>query len=430
MQTAREVKLREAILDDLHKLQEIVDKADRTADDNQNARNLQAQIETNEAELADEVKVSAALSKREGYEGETRVSAIAAKGERDERGNPKERDTRSMGQRFAESDAFKAYRENPNGKSQPVPMGSLYLPFQQRALIYGGALSADMVRPQLLAGIQTPREPIGTMAVRDVLLGGTTTSDSITFVKENVFTNAAATVAEATLVSEGLKPESSLTFTQVTAPVEVIAHGIPLTRQAIDDVPQLQSYVEGRLLDGLRREENDQLLNGDGTAPNISGILDQSGIQNLDQTYFTGAAVQNPGAGGPENFNRILRSKTLLMTTGDSQATFLVANPTDWEVLITLADTTDQYFGMGPFDAAQTPRIWGLDVVLTEDKAAGSYLVGDGTAAQVWDRWAAQVQIFDQHSDYAARNLYYLRAEERVGLTVFRPAAFALVDAV
>jgi hypothetical protein len=56
--------------------------------------------------------------------------------------------------------------------------------------------------------------------------------------------------------------------------------------------------------------------------------------------------------------------------------------------------------------------------------------VGDGTAAQVWDRMAAQLLIADQHSDFFVRNMYVLLAEERLGLAVYRPAAFALVDAV
>jgi hypothetical protein len=68
--------------------------------------------------------------------------------------------------------------------------------------------------------------------------------------------------------------------------------------------------------------------------------------------------------------------------------------------------------------------------VLTEDKAAGSYVVGDGTAAQVWDRMAATLLIADQHSDFFVRNMFVLLAEERLALAVYRAAAFALVDAV
>lgn len=303
------------------------------------------------------------------------------------------------------------------------------LNMDQRALVYTGAFPASMKPAQVLPGIQRPNEPIGGRAVRQVLLGGTTTQNSITFAKENVFTNAAAMVAEAVSTVTGAKPESSLTFTEVTVSLGNAAHWIPVSRQALDDVAQLRSYIEGRLIDGLIREENDQLLNGDGTSPNLSGLLDQSGIQVLDQTYFTGAPVNTAsGLGSAEMFNRILRAKTLIMTTGDSSATFTIVNPTDYESLLTAADTTENYFGAGPFSTGTNPRIWGLEVVQTEAMTAGNYLVGDGTAAQVWDRQSIQIFMADQHDDFFIRNLFVLLAEERLGLTVYRPAAFALVD--
>ena len=421
---------REKVQSLLSQIEDLAKKEDRDAQDSERGVALLADLETAEKEFDEQRKLDAASEKRKAFEtpATDRLSGIVLADQESERARL-DRRLISLGRRFADDQAVKDYRANARGKSAPFEVGSFYGSAEERAVIYGGALAADMVRPQLLAGVVRGNEPIGTTAVRDVLLNGRTTSDSVLFVKENVFTNAAATVAEATATNNGGKPESSLTFTQASAPVEVIAHWIPITRQALDDVPMLQSYVEGRLIDGLRREENDQLLNGDGTSPNISGILDQSGIQDLDQTYFTGAAVQSAGE-GPENFNRILRAKTLIMTTGDSMATFIVMNPTDWELLITSADANFNYFGPGPFTSnGGTQRIWGLEVVLTEDKTAGSYLVGDGTAAQVWDRWDARVLIADQHSDFFIRNLFVLLAEERLGLTVYRPAAFALVDA-
>lgn len=423
MPTKLETQLREKFLTLSANILQITEKNpdDVTADEKQNVRTMTAELETVENDWNEARKTSQLLDKRAQFEviEGGRVSGVVAQEEQP----TQKRESRLA--KFGDSDQLKEYRRNPAGKSDPFPVGSFR---EERAVIYGGALAADMVRPQLLPGIQRPNEAIGVRAMRDVLLGGRTTSDSIMYILENVFTNAAATVSEATASNNGAKPESSLTFTQTSDPVEVIAHWIPITRQALDDVPQLQSYVEGRLFDGLVRVENDQLLNGNGTAPNISGILDRSGIQNLDQTYFTGAAVKEVGT-GMENFNRILRGKTLIATTGDSMATFVAMSPAEWESLITTGDANDNYYGMGPFAGADAARLWGLDVVQTEAKAAGSYLVGDGTAAQVWDRWDARILIADQHSDFFIRNLLVLLAEERLGLSVYRPAAFALVDA-
>lgn len=437
IQTQRYRELRDAVQRDLNEIEAIAKKAERTDADQERIRELSLRLFGDDgdggtdAQLAEERKVCETLERRAQFE---RPNGEAIGRYDGDAGEAATRPTRapSLGRGFATNRIVADYRANPRGKSAPYEVRSFFGPEnlwapEERAVIYGGALAADMVRPQLLAGVVRGNEPIGTRAVRDVLLNGRTNSDSVLFVKENVYTNAAATVAEATTTSDGAKPESSLTFTQDSAPVQVIAHWIPITRQALDDVPMLQSYVEGRLIDGLRREENDQLLNGDGTAPNISGILDQSGLQNLDQTYFTGAAVLNVGA-TPENFQRVLRGKTLVMTTGDSMATFVIVNPTDWENFIARVDGDLNFYGPGPFSNDTLPRLWGLDVVVTEDKAAGSVLIGDGTAAQVWDRWDARVLIADQHSDFFVRNLFVLLAEERLTLTVYRPAAFALVD--
>lgn len=59
------------------------------------------------------------------------------------------------------------------------------------------------------------------LTVRDLLAQGRITSNALEYVRENVFTNAAALIAEGTL-----KPESNITFTKETANVKTIAHWI------------------------------------------------------------------------------------------------------------------------------------------------------------------------------------------------------------
>jgi hypothetical protein len=146
MPTSREVKLREQLLSDLHTLEAIVAKEDRTPDDNTNARNLQAQIETTEAELADERKISAAMDRKDQYKAdEGRASAVVPQ---PENGQPERRTSKLLD--FGTSDPIKEYRDRPVGTSEPFKLGPMR---EERALIYGGALSADMVRPTLLPGI-------------------------------------------------------------------------------------------------------------------------------------------------------------------------------------------------------------------------------------------------------------------------------------
>ena len=44
------------------------------------------------------------------------------------------------------------------------------------------------------------------------------------------------------------------------------------TKQILDDVPQLRSYIDGRLRYGLEYVEEGQLLNGGGTGTDLNGI--------------------------------------------------------------------------------------------------------------------------------------------------------------
>lgn len=358
-------------------------------------------------------------------------------------------DLRSPMVRFLDSDAYAAYRKNPRGKSEALAIGSFHKRLRRavrldgeardamdtRGLIYSAGVEAGaaaILEPEVLPTIYRGRE--APLMMRDVLLNAETTSNAITVLRENVFTNAAAEVPEATATSstgytDAAKPESSLTFTQETFDVATIAHWIPITRAVLDDVSFLRTYVEARLIIGLKRRENDEILNGDGTGANITGLYETANIQVADDAYFTGAPVQNAGT-DLENFERVLRAKTLVSTVGEAQATFVVLNPSDYEVFQTLANANNNYYGGGPFAAGGVPTLWGLPVVVDENNDAGRALVGDGTMAAVVDRMDAQIFVSDSHSDFFTHNMLAFLAEERMALPVFRPAAFVDVELV
>lgn len=333
---------------------------------------------------------------------------------------------KSPGTALIESESFQYARKNTRGNmaSPVIIKDGFFGPDATKAVIGSATVPGSALFAQVLPGIYRGMER--PLVLRDVLMNLQTTSDNITVMQENVFTNSAAEVAEATLVSNGAKPESAITFTEATFPVQIIAHWLPVTRQLLEDLAFMRGYIDDRLLTGLRRREDAQFLNGNGTAPNIRGILQTSGIQNLDQTYFTGAAVKNVGTDN-ENINRIRRGIRVLQVTGQSQPSFIVMNPADAENIDTSADADRQYLLGGPL-AATPRRIWGLPIVESDNMAAGGVLIGDGQMAAVVDRGNAAIYTTDSHSDFFVRNLFVVLAEERVALPVFRPAAFAFVD--
>src|SRR3546814_19288891 len=81
------------------------------------------------------------------------------------------------------------------------------------------------------------------MTIRDLLTPGRTTSSSIQYPQETGFTNSAATHTE----TDGTaKTQSEIKFDIKTATVTTIAHWVLATRQLLDAVAMLPSYIEGR----------------------------------------------------------------------------------------------------------------------------------------------------------------------------------------
>src|SRR5207248_5858794 len=87
------------------------------------------------------------------------------------------------------------------------------------------------------------------------------------------FTNNAAETAEA-----GTYPESALSTTEQTATVRKVAASLPVTDEQFEDEPRARDYVNNRLEYQLRARLDSQILNGNGTAPNLRGILNVAGI--------------------------------------------------------------------------------------------------------------------------------------------------------
>jgi HK97 family phage major capsid protein len=281
--------------------------------------------------------------------------------------------------------------------------------FHATTLTTDPASGGDLIRPTYLPGIQSLQ--FARMVVADLLASGTTDSNSIVYMVETTFTNAAAAVAEG-----AAKPESTLVFDQLSEPVRKLAHWLPVTEEMLEDVSAIRSYIDARLRLGIQLEEEDQLLNGDGTAPNISGILDRT----------IGAAVARDAS--QSNADAILEQIMALFASSFLMADGVVMNPADWATTIMTKSQAGDYLTAGPFSPIQSPTLWGLPVVVTPTIVAATALVGPfKQAAQVFRKGGLRVEASNSHQDYFIKNLVAIRAEERLALAVYRPTAFGKV---
>lgn len=312
----------------------------------------------------------------------------------------------TVGAQVVASEEFEAFRQNPRG--------SFRMPVQAK-VTEDAASGGDLIVPDRVPGIVGPG--LRRLTIRDLIAWGRTGSNSIEFARELVYTNAAGVVSENP--SDG-KPESNITFEADSAPVATIAHWIHASRQVLSDVSMLQSYIDGRLRHGLKLVEEAQLLKGSGVGLNIDGI------------YTQAQAYSNPGVvvTAETRIDR-LRLALLQVELSEYSADAIVLNPIDWAAIELLKTATENAYLFASPRAVTTPVLWGRNVVPTQAMTATEFLVGafgGGMAVQGWDREDANVQISLEDRDNFIKNMVTLRCEERVGLTVFRPAAFVKGD--
>jgi len=307
----------------------------------------------------------------------------------------------SMGEQLTESDGYKAFVSNPHGTFR-MPV--------QAAIGSESGSAGDLIVPDRLPGIQSPM--LRRLTVRDLISWGRTSSNSIEYARENLFTNSAAPVDEN---PAGGKPESQLTFDATSAPIITIAHWIHASKQVLADVPMLQSYVDGRLRYGLKFVEEAQLLKGSGVNLNLNGI------------YTQASAYVNPGVNVmSETRADRLRLAILQCELAEYPVDGIVINPIVWANIELTKNMMYEYTFTNARSIMQ-PSLWGRTVVATQAMGANEFLVGafgGGLAVQGWDREDVNVQISLEDRDNFIKNMVTIRCEERVGLTVYRPEAF------
>lgn len=269
-----------------------------------------------------------------------------------------------------------------------------------------------LVRPDRLPGIVPGA--FRSLNVLDVIPTGQTASNQVEYTQEDTFTNNAAERAEGIA-----KPETDLTFKLVQEPVRTIAHWLKVSKQVMEDAPALESYVNNRLVHGVRRRLQFQILRGNGTSPNLAG-LSASGRH----TAFSPSS-------GDSALDSINRAKYAVIGA-DFSANVVLINPADWGAIERNKVSGGGYvLGDG---AAVTyvangmiPMVWGLMVVPSNDVESGKFYVMDTNATQLFVRSGVSVEFGFVNTDFT-QNLMTIRAEMRGAMAVFQPTAVRYGD--
>jgi HK97 family phage major capsid protein len=322
----------------------------------------------------------------------------------------------SLGQQFIGSDAYAAikgglHRSQSTWRTPSAELDPYWHQPMAATLTEDPASGGALVQPQYIAPgiLAIPQRPL---MVGDLFASGTTGSNQVVYMREKTWVNAAAPVLEG-----GIKPESTLIFESAADPVRKIAHWLPVSEEMLEDVAQITSYIDARLRLGVLMKEEDQLLNGTGIAPELAGLLGRAGL------------TPDHARVDPETNADAMLAQTMIVYA----ASFLmpdayIMNPVNWTKTILTKTSTGEYYTGGPFSPIQSPTLWGLPVAVTPATAAGNAVVGAfKTGAQIFRHGGLRVEASNSHADFFIKNLVAIRAEERLALAVYRPAAFGEV---
>lgn len=324
---------------------------------------------------------------------------------------------------FVNDDRFKKWLDliAPKGSAVADGMELKSPAVETKSLVYSSSTSGGaMVRRDYYPTVELPLRPL---SILDVVTHIPTTSNLIEYVRVTALTRAAAITPEATATSStgysnAAKPEAGMTLEIVQTAVKTIPVWMPVTRQILQDVPQLQAMIENFLRMDTELALEDEIVTGAGGSSHFVG---------LDNT--PGLTPQPYDSAGEPLLTTTRKARTKVRTIGRANPTAYLLNPYDWESIdLTRANNGAFYFG-GPMQMGQK-MLWGLPVIECEGVPQGTGFVGDLRQIVVWDRESSTIRITDSHSDFFTHNMIAVLAELRAAMGVLRPAAIVKMDFV
>lgn len=224
-----------------------------------------------------------------------------------------------------------------------------------------------------------------------------------------------ASVAEATL-----KPQFDLKLIEAAGNAEWIAGLIRISRNMLDDVEGMTTFLQSRLPELLLRAEDQQLLSGTGTSPQVKGITvagnftAPTGSATIDVEQLVQAIAQLEGY--------------------DREANGILLNPSDW-YNIWLTKSTGSVAGLYNLPSEMIQRvndqmfIAGVPVFRSTAIAVDKFIVGDWSmGANLILREAPRVEFFREDGINVRENMITVRVEERIAFPVYGDNYFIYGD--
>ncbi|MGW0642377.1 phage major capsid protein [Streptomyces badius] len=338
-------------------------------------------------------------------------------------------DTATLGGQFVKSALYEEFRkQHPSGlgEGSAVSIGRTRVGSLKEWMAGRKATSAPL---QVGLGHVAPiRMPMVDQVDRDNLtildlISRGESDGPFEYLQVTGVTRNAAVVQDEILPGDpdtALKPTSTIQTELADAKPYTYADGYDVTNALLSNAPALASYMDNELEYSLDWVVEDMLLNGTGTNGQPKGLLHTTGVQELTYTPGTDAMAQ---------VKAIRQAITKITTLPGGNVTAALMSPEDDEAWDLMQDANDRFFGQGPF--GQGPNTsWGRARALSQRLAPGTVILGDWRQMALLDVEGLSILAFNQHKDYAQRNLVYVRAELRAMQVIWKPNRLIVVKPV
>lgn len=312
-----------------------------------------------------------------------------------------------IGDMFVESNAFKGYASGQGvGPVAHLDIELSQLLRPQNTLFETGAgWAPESTRTGIVTEFATRPAP----DVVDFIPQIPTSQAKVVYMEETTFTNNAAEAAENSLYGE-----AALQLTEQEQSVRKIAVWLPLTDEQLEDEPQARGYVNNRLVFMLRQRLDLQALQGNGTAPNLTGTENVTGIQSQ-------------ALGTDTTEDAIYKLFTSIRDDGFAEPSVVFIRPSKFQT-VRLRKTSDGIYIWGHPSMSGPETMWGVPVKQTTAVTSTKAVAGDyPNHSFLAPRRGVDVQITNAHSDFFVNGKQAMRADLRVAMIHLRPKAFGEV---
>jgi HK97 family phage major capsid protein len=309
---------------------------------------------------------------------------------------------KTLGQMFVETKSYKAARDGIYNQPTVLEFGMKTL-FQT---------TAGFPPENPRSGLLVEKADLGLAEILELIPTFTMgPGTSFVYMEETTRTHAAAERAEGATTLE-----STFVYAEASSPVRSIGDSIPVTEEQLQDEATVASLLDSRLRYGVRKRLATQVIAGNGTPPNLRGILNVAGIQ-----------VQPKGA--DSTMAAAYKAVSLIRFTGDAEPSAFVFHPNDWLDIVLAQETTGPFIWGHP-SMAPMNRLWGLPVAVSTGITEGTGLVVDfRNFTRLDERRGVEVEVgyvSEQFKEFKRT----LRAGLRTAFTLTRPAAACTITGI